>query len=196
MLLPLVLVTALAGLATSEVSSRYALLLPSVPGKYYTAGAGGTGYSSGGSGYNSGGSGYNGGDSGYSSGGSGYNGGGSGYNSGGGSGYTGGQGYNPGYSGQGSAVVAFSARRAALCCRDPGARVRFEVIPCSTYLYLSLTGCTQVTDTSLGGGWDARSGMFTVPASGAYSFSWTGLSTAGRQLRSCSVLLSVVSRQS
>ena len=138
MLLPLVLVTALAGLATSEVSSRYALLLPSVPGKYYTAGAGGTGYSSGGSGYNSGGSGYNsggsgynGGDSGYSSGGSGYNGGGSGYNSGGGSGYTGGQGYNPGYSGQGSAVVAFSARRAALCCRDPGARVRFEVIPSS-----------------------------------------------------------------
>ena len=41
----------------------------------------------------------------------------------------------------------------------------------------------QVTDTSLGGGWDARSGVFTVPASGAYSFSWTGLSTAGRQLR-------------
>ena len=175
MLLPLVLVTALAGLATSEVSSRYALLLPSVPGKYYTAGSSGSGYNSGGSGYN---------------------GGGSGYNSGGGGGYTGGQGYNPGYSGQGSAVVAFSARRAALCCRDPGARVRFEVIPCSTYLYLSLTGCTQVTDTSLGGGWDARSGMFTVPASGAYSFSWTGLSTAGRQLRSCSVLLSVVSRQS
>ena len=115
MLLPLVLVTALAGLATSEVSSRYALLLPSVPGKYYTAGS--TGYSSGGSGY--------------SSGGSGYNGGGSGYNSGGGGGYTGGQGYNPGYSGQDSAVVAFSARRAALCCRDPGARVRFEVIPSS-----------------------------------------------------------------
>ena len=136
MLLPLVLVTALAGLATSEVSSRYALLLPSVPGKYYTAGStgyssGGSGYSSGGSGYNSGGSGFNGGGSGYSSGGSGYNGGGSGYNSGGGSGYTGGQGYNPGYSGQGSAVVAFSARRAALCCRDPGARVRFEVIPSS-----------------------------------------------------------------
>ena len=131
MLLPLVLVTALAGLATSEVSSRYALLLPSVPGKYYTAGAGGTGYSAGGSGYNSGGSGYNAGGSGYNSGGSGYNGGGSGYNSGGGSGYTGGQGYNPGYSGQGSAVVAFSARRAALCCRDPGARVRFEVIPSS-----------------------------------------------------------------
>ena len=129
MLLPLVLVTALAGLATSEVSSRYALLLPSVPGKYYTAG--GAGYSAGGSGYNSGGSGYNGGGSGYSSGGSGYNGGGSGYNSGGGGGYTGGQGYNPGYSGQGSAVVAFSARRAALCCRDPGARVRFEVIPSS-----------------------------------------------------------------
>ena len=126
MLLPLVLVTALAGLATSEVSSRYALLLPSVPGKYYTAGAGGTGYSAGGSGYNSGGSGYNAGGSGYNSGGSGYNGGGSGYNSGGGSGYTGGQGYN-----QGSAVIAFSARRAALCCRDPGARVRFEVIPSS-----------------------------------------------------------------
>ena len=129
MLLPLVLVTALAGLATSEVSSRYALLLPSVPGKYYTAG--GAGYSAGGSGYNSGGSGYNAGGSGYNSGGSGYNGGGSGYNSGGGGGYTGGQGYNPGYSGQGSAVVAFSARRAALCCRDPGARVRFEVIPSS-----------------------------------------------------------------
>ena len=129
MLLPLVLVTALARLATSEVSSRYALLLPSVPGKYYTAG--GAGYSAGGSGYNSGGSGYNAGGSGYNSGGSGYNGGGSGYNSGGGGGYTGGQGYNPGYSGQGSAVVAFSARRAALCCRDPGARVRFEVIPSS-----------------------------------------------------------------
>ena len=126
MLLPLVLVSALAGLATSEVSSRYALLIPSVSGKYYTAG--GTGYNSGGSGYNSGGSGYNSGGSGYNSGGSGYNGGGSGYNSGGGSGYTGGQGYNPGYSGQGAAVVAFSARRAALCCRDPGARVRFEVI--------------------------------------------------------------------
>ena len=120
----LVLVSALAGLATSEVSSRYALLIPSVSGKYYTAGAGGTGYNSGGSGYSSGGSGYN-------SGGSGYNGGGSGYNNGGGSGYTGGQGYNPGYSGQGAAVVAFSARRAALCCRDPGARVRFEVISSS-----------------------------------------------------------------
>ena len=89
-----------------------------------------------------GGSGYNGGGGGY-----GYSSGGSGYNPG----VTGGSGYNPGYSG--STDIAFAATRADSCCRRTYSRVRFE---------RSLT--------NLGGGWDARAGVFSAPESGTYRY--------------------------
>ena len=173
----------LIGLTSSEIVSQYALLIPKVPeasAKYYSS----NGYSGGGSGYNpgvSGESGYNlgvSGGSGYNpevSGGSGYNpgvSGGSGYNPGvsGGSGYNpgsnGGSGYNPGYNNNGYEVVAFSAKRADSCCRGTNSRIRFD---------RSLT--------NLGGGWDGRTGEFTAPASGTYSFSWSALSPDRQQLR-------------
>merc|ERR1712227_679253 len=107
----------------------------------------------------------------YSGGGSGYNPG-SRYNSGsiGGSGYNpgvnGGSGYNPGYSNNNYEVVAFSARRADSCCRGMNSRIRFD---------RSLT--------NLGGGWDGRTGEFTAPASGTYTFSWSALSPDRQQLR-------------
>ena len=138
---------------TSEV--RYAVLVPKVPGSSAQY-FDGRSYSSG-QGYNSGsgsGQGYNPGISG-----------GQGFNPG----VTGGQGYNPGYQGgdngvgSGSGVVAFSARRADYCCRQSSG-VRFE---------RSLT--------NLGGGWDGR--QFTAPASGTYSFSWSGLSPDNQHLR-------------
>merc|ERR1712227_91075 len=106
----------------------------------------------------SGGSGYNPGVSG----GSGYNPGGSGYNSG----VSGGSGYNPGYNSNSYDVVAFSAKRADSCCRGMHSRIRFD---------RSLT--------NLGGGWDGRTGEFTTPASGTYSFSWSALSPDRQQLR-------------
>jgi len=159
----------LLGLVSSEIVSQYALLIPKVPdvsAKYYS-----NSYSGGGSGYNPGGSGYNSG----SIGGSGYNSGtsgGTGYNPGsnGGSGYNpgvnGGSGYNPGYSNNNYEVVAFSARRADSCCRGMNSRIRFD---------RSLT--------NLGGGWDGRTGEFTAPASGTYTFSWSALSPDRQQLR-------------
>jgi len=168
----------LLGLVSSEIVSQYALLIPKVPeasAKYYS-----NSYSGGGSGYNPG-SGYNSGSiggSGYNSGsigGSGYNSGtsgGTGYNPGsnGGSGYNpgvnGGSGYNPGYSNNNYEVVAFSARRADSCCRGMNSRIRFD---------RSLT--------NLGGGWDGRTGEFTAPASGTYTFSWSALSPDRQQLR-------------
>jgi len=147
----------LLGLVSSEIVSQYALLIPKVPeasAKYYS-----NSYSGGGSGYNPGGSGYNSG----SNGGSGYNPGtGSGYNPG----VNGGSGYNPGYSNNNYEVVAFSARRADSCCRGMNSRIRFD---------RSLT--------NLGGGWDGRTGEFTAPASGTYTFSWSALSPDRQQLR-------------
>ena len=109
----------------------------------------------GGSVYNGGGSGYNdgGGGYGYSSGGSGYY-----------PGVTGGSGYNPGYPG--SSDIAFAATRADSCCRRTYSRVRFE---------RSLT--------NLGGGWDARAGLFSAPETGTYTFSWTALSPDRSELR-------------
>merc|ERR1712227_247583 len=98
--------------------------------------------------------------------------GGSGYNPGvsGGSGYnpgvSGGSGYNPGYNSNSYDVVAFSAERADSCCRGMHSRIRFD---------RSLT--------NLGGGWDGRTGEFTTPASGTYSFSWSALSPDRQQLR-------------
>merc|ERR1712012_517589 len=150
------------GLVSSEIVSQYALLIPKVPdvsAKYYS-----NSYAGGGSGYNpgvAGGSGYNSG----SNGGSGYNSGtsgGSGYNPG----VNGGSGYNPGYSNNNHEVVAFSARRADSCCRGMNSRIRFD---------RSLT--------NLGGGWDGRTGEFTAPASGTYTFSWSALSPDRQQLR-------------
>merc|ERR1712012_1136045 len=149
----------LLGLVSSEILSQYALLIPKVPdvsAKYYS-----NSYSGGGSGYNPGGSGYNSG----SNGGSGYNSGtsvGSGYNPG----VNGVSGYNPGYSNNNYEVVAFSARRADSCCRGMNSRIRFD---------RSLT--------NLGGGWDGRTGEFTAPASGTYTFSWSALSPDRQQLR-------------
>merc|ERR1712012_758940 len=146
------------GLVSSEIVSQYALLIPKVPdvsAKYYS-----NSYSGGGSGYNPG-SGYNSG----SIGGNGYNpgtSGGSGYNPG----VNGGSGYNPGYSNNNYEVVAFSARRADSCCRGMNSRIRFD---------RSLT--------NLGGGWDGRTGEFTAPASGTYTFSWSALSPDRQQLR-------------
>merc|ERR1712227_516500 len=153
----------LTGLTSSEIVSQYALLVPKVPeasAKYYSNNG-----VSGGSGYNpgaSGGSGYNPGVSG----GSGYNpgvNGGSGYNPGS---NNGGSGYNPGYNSNSYDVVAFSAKRADSCCRGMNSRIRFD---------RSLT--------NLGGGWDGRTGEFTAPASGTYSFSWSALSPDRQQLR-------------
>ena len=88
-------------LASAEVASNYALLIPAVKD------ANARFYSGGGSGYNGG--------YGYSSGGSGYH-----------SGVTGGSGYNPGYSGSDHGDIAFSANRADPCCRRTYSRLRFE----------------------------------------------------------------------
>merc|ERR1712227_47707 len=142
------------GLTSSEIVSQYALLVPKVP-EASAKYYSNNGYSGGGSGYNPG-----------VNGGSGYNpgvNGGSGYNPGS---NNGGSGYNLGYNNNNYDVVAFSAKRADSCCRGMNSRIRFD---------RSLT--------NLGGRWDGRTGEFTAPASGTYSFSWSALSPDRQQLR-------------
>merc|ERR1712227_740329 len=141
------------GLTSSEIVSQYALLVPKVP-EASAKYYSNNGYSGEGTGYNPG-----------VSGGSGYNpgvSGGSGYNPG----VNGGSGYNPRYNNNNYDVVAFSAKRADSCCRGMNSRIRFD---------RSLT--------NLGEGWDGRTGEFTAPASGTYSFSWSALSPDRQQLR-------------
>jgi len=61
--------------------------------------------------------------------------------------------------------VYFSANRADSCCLTSISRVRFEK-----------------TITSVGGGWDGRAGVFTVPEAGTYYFSWNALSPYNEEL--------------
>ena len=61
--------------------------------------------------------------------------------------------------------VYFSANRADSCCITSYSRVRFEK-----------------TITSVGGGWDGRAGVFTVPEAGTYYFSWNTLSPSNEEL--------------
>jgi len=62
--------------------------------------------------------------------------------------------------------VFFSANRADSCCLTAPSRVRFEK-----------------TITSMGGGWDGRAGVFTVPVAGTYYFSWNALSPTNEELQ-------------
>ena len=62
--------------------------------------------------------------------------------------------------------VYFSANRADSCCLTTNSRVRFEK-----------------TITSVGGGWDGRAGVFTVPEAGTYLFYWNTLSTNYEELQ-------------
>ena len=62
--------------------------------------------------------------------------------------------------------VYFSANRADSCCLTTNSRVRFEK-----------------TITRVGGGWDGRSGVFTVPEAGTYHFSWNTISPTNEELQ-------------
>ena len=65
-----------------------------------------------------------------------------------------------------SNTIAFSSNRADSCCLTTNSRVRFTT-----------------TITSVGGGWDGRSGVFTVPEGGTYHFSWNTLSPTNEELQ-------------
>ena len=88
-----------------------------------------------------------------------------------------GQGFNPGVSGGGGGGVGYE-----------GSAIAFTAVRATPRSLSGLYGEGRVNFerslTNLGGGWVAREpGVFTTPASGVYSFSWTGLSRAGSELR-------------